>query len=533
VKRTRLLVVILLLLALVALVGCFSPVDPDPEPEPEPDLVAPIVVSVQPAAGSLHNLINAVVTILFSEEVDSATVTADTIVVSDSFGNVVSGTLAPGLETTFSPDPPLRFGHTYSVSVTSGVADPAGNGLAAEISSSFSTRAVPVAGGGWHALAVAADGSVWAWGANLSGSLGDGTFDPSTTPIQVVGVGGTGLFTDAVAVAGANEHSLALKSDGTVWGWGIGSSGELGDGMGADSSTPVQVVGEGGIGVLPDIVAISAEYYQSFALQSDGTVWAWGWNGEDQIGDIGANRTETPEQVFTDAIAISSGSYHTLALKNDGTVWAWGEDSYGELGDGTVGGGSNIVPTQVVGPSGTGFLTDIVAVDAGEYISSAIRSDGTVWTWGGDYYEQLGDGVGNINQPSPVQVLGPGGSGVLIGIVQVDAAYDHVVGLKDDGTVWSWGSQYYGEIGNGITSSAGASSPVQAVGTGGTGLLTGVAGVATSDYHSSFAVLSDGTVRGWGWNDSGELGTDTVETASSGEVVSSVPVQISTLDVIP
>ena len=524
-KLFRLCVCLLVFSAPVLLTGCFNRVGPD--------VTAPAVVSVEPAADSLYILIDTVVLLHFSEEIDLDTVTAETILIADSFGNVVTGSLSAGSVTTLTPDSPFAYGQEYTVSVTTGVTDPAGNPLDSAFSSTFTTRAVPVAGGGWHALAVADNGSVWAWGANWYGNLGDGTWDDSTTPVQVVGFGGSGFFTDAVAVAAANEHSIALKQDGTVWAWGSNGVGQLGDGTLTASETPVQVVGPGGVGLLTDVIAISAEYYQSFALKSDGTVWGWGDNSSGQIADIGTTETETPVQAFADAVAVSSGSLHTLALKSDGTVWAWGWDPYGELGDGTKG-GSNLVPGPVVGPGGTGFLADIVAVDAGEYVSSAVKGDGTVWTWGGDYQDQLGNGAGAMDEPAPVQVVGPGGSGYLTGVPRVDAAYDHMVALKNDGTVWSWGYNRYGEMGNGTKSqTVDQESPVQVVGTGGSGLLTGVSGVATSDYYTSYAALADGTIRGWGSNEYGELGPATGEVADDSTPISSVPVQTGTLDLIP
>jgi alpha-tubulin suppressor-like RCC1 family protein len=514
--------------AVILLAGCYGPDDP------EPDVTAPAVDSVEPAAGRLHIPINTIIVVHFSEEVDPASVTSDAVVITDPIGTVVTGSLSPGQVTTFTPDSPFMYASTYTLTVTTGIADSSGNALESDFSGSFSTRAVPVAGGGWHGLAATDDGSVWAWGVNWTAQLGDGTYGDSVTPVQVVGPGGTGFFTNAVAVAAGSDHSVALKEDGTVWAWGYNGNGLLGDGTDVDRETPVQVVGPGGSGWLTDIVAISAGYYQSFALQSDGTVWGWGANREDQVADLGgAINQDTPVQAFADAVAISSGIFHTLALKDDGTVWAWGWDPYGELGDGTAG-GSNVVPTPVVGPGGTGFLTDIVAIGAGEYVSAAVKRDGTVWTWGGDYNEQLGDGPGETDQPAPVQVLGPGGSGYLTGIVQVQAAYDHVVALKNDGTVWSWGYNGYGEIGNGTKSpTVDEEYPVQAVGTGGIGLLTGVSGLATTEYYSSYAALSDGMISGWGWNEFGEIGPATGETADDATPISSTPVQTSALDLIP
>ena len=189
-----------------------------------------------------------------------------------------------------------------------------------------------VAGGDAHSIALMNDGTVWTWGWNVYGQLGDGTTTNSLAPVQVKGPGGSGQLNGIMAVAGGMHHTIALKNDGTVWTWGLNALGQLGDGTTTDSPTPVQVVGPGGSGFL------------------------------------------------TGVIAIAGGYGHTVALKSDGTVWSWGFNQYGQLGDNTT--TSSSMPVQVVGPGGSGFLSAIKAIACGESHSIALMNDGIVWAWG-------------------------------------------------------------------------------------------------------------------------------------------------------
>ena len=333
-----------------------------------------------------------------------------------------------------------------------------------------------IAGGDYHSLALRSDGTVWTWGENAYGELGNDTLSGSDTPVQVLGPGGSGHLTGIVAIAGIGFHSLALRSDGTVWAWGDNGYGQLGNGTTTNSETPVQVVGPGGSGYLTGIVAIAGGLYHSLALRSDGTVWTWGYNY------YGApTNSETPVQVvgpggsgfLTGIVAVAGGSTDSLALRNDGTVWAWGYNEYGELGNGTF--TTSGTPVQVVGPGGSGYLTGIVAIAGGSVHSLAVRSDGTVWAWGYNEYGQLGNGALTTSD-TPVQVLGPGGSGYLTGMVAVAGAVYHSLALRSDGTVWAWGNNAYGELGNGTF--AESETPVQVSG------LSGVVAIAGGDYHS-------------------------------------------------
>ncbi|WP_375759488.1 Ig-like domain-containing protein [Corallococcus exercitus] len=332
-----------------------------------------------------------------------------------------------------------------------------------------------LAAGDHHTLALKQDGTVWAWGSNVSGQLGDGAATSRLTPVQVPGLA------SVAALTAGGAHTLALKQDGTVWAWGSNGSGQLGDGTTTNRLTPVQVQG------LTGVAALSAGAYHTLALKQDGTVWAWGSNGYGQLGNGTTADQPTPVQVpgLTGVVAVAVGHSHAQVLKSDGTAWAWGANHWGQLGDGTT--TSRLTPVQVQG------LTGVAALTAGWGQTFALKHDGTVWAWGYNGNGRLGDGTGN-DRLAPVQVQG------LTGVATVTAGGAHTFALKKDGTVWVWGYNAYGQLGDGTQTDR--YTPVQVPG------LTGVAVLAAGLYHS-LLLRQDGTVWAWGWNDYGQLGDGT------------------------
>ncbi len=245
-------------------------------------------------------------------------------------------------------------------------------------------------GEGYHTLALMKDGSVWAWGKNTNGQLGIGTKVSRNTPSVIPGLSGI------KAVAAGGYHSLVLKSDGTVWAFGFNNEGELGDGTTLDQVVPVQVQG------LDHVTAISAGFYHNVALKDDGTVWTWGRNNDNQLGDGSADDRGIPVQVsgLSGIKAIAAGGYHSLALDERGHVWAWGLNGNGQIGDGTMNNASRAVPI-----SGEA-LQNVVSIAGGGYHSLAVKSDGTVWTWGKGRSGQLAMGsypADIVDRSSPVK----------------------------------------------------------------------------------------------------------------------------------
>ncbi len=317
--------------------------------------------------------------------------------------------------------------------------------------------------------------STMSWGYNVYGELGDGTTISHNTSVQISDLN------SVTAIAGGYFHSIALKSDGTVWAWGRNNHGQLGDGTTTSRNTPSQVSD------LNNVTAIARGFDHSIALKSDGSVWAWGFNYYGQLGDETTTDRYSPVQVsgLRDVIAVAGGYYHSMALKSDGTVWAWGRNIAGALGDGTY--TDRHTPVQVSG------LNGVIAIAGGDQYSMAMKSGGTVWAWGTNPYGQLGDGTTTIRY-TPVQVSG------LTGVTAIAGGRDHSIALKSDGTVWAWGYNGDGELGDGTYTNR--HIPVQI-----SGLNDGTA-IAGGGQHS-MALKSDGTVWAWGRNSYGQLGDGT------------------------
>ena len=320
-------------------------------------------------------------------------------------------------------------------------------------------------------------------------------------------------------VSAGAAHTLALKDDGTVWAWGYNSNGQLGDGTDTDRCEPVQVMIDA-VTPLDDVRWISAGDMHSLAVRNDGTVWAWGYNMYGQMGDGTDTDRWNPVQVTyadttpLDSVGyISSGSYHSMALKTDGTVWTWGLNAYGQLGDDTQTDRWN--PVQVTDPNNdSGLLNDVKKVSTGSYHSMALKTDGTVWTWGDNYYGQLGDGNSGSGKFSkgPIQVKGEEGAGILDDVTDVSAGSYFSMALKDDDTVRTWGQNNRGQLGDGTNTLS--STPVQVTADEPEGYLTGAVAVLGGSFHA-VVLKDDGTVWTWGNNGFGQLGDGTSNNSTS------------------
>jgi RHS repeat-associated protein len=375
-----------------------------------------------------------------------------------------------------------------------------------ENGSGFLGGLVSIAGSDANGGAVMSDGSVYTWGASY---LGDGTTNSSTTPIHVVGPSGSGYLTQATQLSGGNFGFLVLKGGGTVFAWGADNSGQLGNGANLSqqpgpSLVPVQVVGPGGTGFLSGIAQVAAGSNHSLALKSDGTVWAWGYDYNGDLGDNDPNlaSSSTPVQVvgvggvgfLTNIVAVAAGDNYSIAVKSDGTVYAWGDNQFGELGIGSADRNPHITPAQVLGPGGTGFLTGVTHISAAQQHGSAVKSDGTAWTWGANSFGELGNGDTNQNNTtSPVQVVAPGG-GYLTNVVAVQGGEYYGAALKSDGTLWAWGWNQYGQLGLGTSDSSAHVVPAQVVGVGGVGYLTGIAQAGPCNAPQPSELLGSGPI---------------------------------------
>ncbi|MBC2727352.1 X2-like carbohydrate binding domain-containing protein [Desulfosporosinus sp.] len=374
---------------------------------------------------------------------------------------------------------------------------------------------VPIAAGDYHSLARTDEGLVWAWGYNSDGQLGEGTTDVKNSPVLVVGASGSGYLENVAAIAAQGYSSVALKNDGTVWTWGTNDYGLLGIGTEDNypHSTPVQVRGYQGVGYLTHVVAIATSEYHTLALKSDGTVWAWGNNYEGNLGDGTDIKRLTPVPVkspdgtgyLTNIIAIAAGDAHSMALKSDGTVWTWGQNAFGQLGNGMYDWDMHSLPSQV--PS----LSGVKVIAAGQYHSLALKTDKTVFAWGANHYGELGDGT-TIRRTSPVQVKGEGGIGNLSGIDSIVGGNHFTLAIKNNQTVWAWGYNDYGQLGRPVVSPYYISTPIQSSG------LTDITYVA-GGYEHSLAVNSDKKAWAWGYNYYGQLGRGTKDSSEHPDAV--------------
>jgi alpha-tubulin suppressor-like RCC1 family protein len=293
---------------------------------------------------------------------------------------------------------------------------------------------------GYHGLSTKTDNTMWTWGRNSYGQLGLGNSGTNvSSPVQV------GALTTWSSVYAGSYSSLAIKTNGTLWSWGQNSYGRLGLGNTTDYSSPKQV------GALTTWASISAgSGYWTAAIKTDGTLWSW---GRPSFGVLGLGNTtaySSPKQVgtLTTWLRVSGGSYHSIALKTDGTLWTWGRNAYGNLGIGNT--------TDYSSPKQVGAGTTWASIAGGSAHNIAIKTDGTMWSWGDNSNTGAGRlGLGDQERrSSPVQI------GALTNWLKISAGRYHNLAIKTNGTLWSWGRNAYGEVGNGTTTTP-VVSPIQ------------------------------------------------------------------------
>jgi alpha-tubulin suppressor-like RCC1 family protein len=340
---------------------------------------------------------------------------------------------------------------------------------------------------------------LYAWGDNNYGKLGLNITTSSdnrlSSPVQV------GALTTWIYVSPLRNHIGALKTDGTMWSWGKNNYGQLGTNNRIFRSSPVQ------IGALTEWYDIAASQGTTFAIKTNGTMWSWGSNYSGNLGTNNRIDRSSPVQIgsLTTWDHVWGGSASCFAIKTDGTMWSWGENSRGGLGLNDIIFRSS--PVQI------GSLSNWAIVTVDNDSCLAIKTDGTMWSWGSNYSGQLGlDDT--VARSSPVQI------GALTNWSQASRAGLYCcVAIKTDGTMWSWGSNQGGRLGQNLSpSGAGGyrSSPIQI------GALTNWAQVGPSSGHC-LAIKTDGTLWSWGDGGAGQLGTSTIVNRSS-------PVQVGALD---
>jgi hypothetical protein len=340
-------------------------------------------------------------------------------------------------------------------------------------------------------------GNLWTWGQNSSGQLGNGSTLVATSGQSSPGTV-AGNSTTWLQVSCGYSHTAAIKTDGTLWTWGYNSSGRLGDGTINRRSSPGTVAGGG-----TTWASVGCGYGHTAAIKTDGTLWTWGRDGYGQLGDGTITDRSSPGTTAGGGLTwrqVSAGYGHTAAIKTDGTLWTSGYNSNGQLGNGTVTGTSSFATVA-------GGGTTWAQVSCANAHTAAIKTDGTLWTWGYNQNGQLGTGTtgDNTSRSSPGTTAGGGTTWQ-----SVAAGSNLIAAIKTDGTLWTWGRNNYGQLGTNDTTDR--SSPGTVAGGGTTWKQVASGGNASGPIA---AIKTDGTLWTCGYNLSGQLGNGTTTGVSS------------------
>jgi alpha-tubulin suppressor-like RCC1 family protein len=396
----------------------------------------------------------------------------------------------------------IILGMTVVAAVELGVGPGLAEGAPGETGSRALGSRIAAGVAGNHVCAVKEDGTVRCWGSNSSGQLGNGTGGAGQFSASPVTVGSN--LTDAVAVAVGTAHSCALRATGSVACWGANSSGTLGDGTQTSRSSPVPVLNPDG-STLIGVVAIAAGSSHTCAVRVDGTARCWGSKSFGQLGTGGGaivaplNLTTAATVVgLSDAVSITAGSGHTCAVRASGAVSCWGSNALGELGNGNDDSSLHTVPADVPG------LTDVIGVAAGGNHTCALRANGQVRCWGENLRGQVGDGTFALIRPSPTTVQGLGGA------VALAVGQEYSCARRADGDVRCWGRGDGGQLGDlGTTDQATQDSVIVSRSCGLSGCtftpLADATDIATGLQHAC-ALQVDDRIRCWGTNTLGQLG---------------------------
>ena len=320
---------------------------------------------------------------------------------------------------------------------------------------------------------------LWSWGRNDNAQLGLGNVTFYSSPKQV------GALTNWLNIACGYSFIVSTKTDGTLWSWGSGTNGKLGLGNTTNYSSPKQV------GALTTWLNVACGYQHTLATKTDGTLWSWGRGSFGSLGLGNTTNYSSPKQVgaLTTWLKVSCpiSSSASFAIKTDGTLWSWGSGGTGQLGLGNT--------TNYSSPKQVGALTTWSTISCSSAtFSFATKTDGTLWSWGGNAYGQLG--LGNTTSySSPKQV------GALTTWAKSSCGTEHTTAIRTDGALYSWGRNQYGQLG--LVNTTYYSSPKQV------GALTTWASIACGDNHT-LATKTDGTLWSWGRNDDGQLGQNTL-----------------------
>ena len=355
--------------------------------------------------------------------------------------------------------------------------------------------------GFFHNIALKDDWTVWAWGYNGAGQLGDGTDTPHNLPIQVKGPNGLGWLTDIIAVAAGNQHSVALTGDGHVLTWGGNSFGQLGNASFESSYAPIYALDDEDM-PLADVIAIASGTNHVLVLTEENELWAWGKNENGQLANNNPTSFNRPIRITglpsNRIVQIVAGDAHSMVLLDNGEIWSWGDNAFGQLGIGNI--VSSINPTRVIQDNGDP-LTNIVSVAAGSFHSLALSNDGYIWAFGSNQDGQLGNGT-TADLSKPAKVQHPENGQALSEIVYIAAGSSHSLALQNSGDIWAWGDNKYGQLGIGTVKNQNLPQKTNCSDIPKNQILT-------IDAGKQHTVLHAGLVWAWGANYSLQLGTGT------------------------
>ncbi|MCL2376607.1 MAG: hypothetical protein FWC76_04340 [Defluviitaleaceae bacterium] len=328
--------------------------------------------------------------------------------------------------------------------------------------------------GAEHSLILTQDNTLWAWGDNRWGQVGDGTVIRRNSP--------TFIMNDVATVSAGGSHTMVIRNDGSLWGWGSNTNGQIGNGMTTDWDFP----NPDPIKIMDDVIMVSASFPitlnlgNTMVIRSDGSLWGWGCNAGSQLGDGTRTNRLTPIRIMDDVVYVSAGGFYTMAIRSDGSLWGWGANARGQLGDGT----------RIERRTPVWIMDDVIAVatDHG-HTTMAIRADNSLWAWGQNGRGQLGNGT-TVNSYSPIRIMED--------VVAISLGHGHAMAIRADGSLWGWGNNGNGQLGDGTRINS--HIPIW--------IMDDVVAVSAGNGHT-IATRTDDSVWGWGRNTHGQVGDGT------------------------
>lgn len=330
-----------------------------------------------------------------------------------------------------------------------------------------------ISNGYYYVMAIKTDRSLWGWGHNASFEF------HSKRPEKIM---------DEVAYVSAGiEHYMVIKTDGSLWGCGENSLGELGDGTREDRYIPVKI--------MEDVVSVYTAYARTVAVKADGSLWTWGGNFNGQIGDGTAIDRFSPVRIMENVDYVSVDANNTFAIKTDGSLWGWGRIGIEGLENSSTDANDPEIHNAPVK-----LMDDVASVSNGWII----KKDGSLWVWGHNFSGSLGDGT-KKERRIPIKIMED--------VVSVSSSGSHTMAIKKDGSLWGWGANRFGQFGNGGKGNSKDLAELYVIQSLPVKIMSDVTSVYTGDEHT-IAVKTDGSIWAWGYNFLGQLGDGTTKDRS-------------------